>query len=142
MGTMESLPFQTALVAVSTDGVFVIVQLSNNVLVRFDGGLNLRITVPSTYANSLTGMCGNYDGLCMTDLVTADGENVSQAWNSDDLIGNSYVDYTDPETTNNTYVFCSQTEVSLQSCNIYLHLRIVEQNSVPRTKCHTHIHIM
>jgi hypothetical protein len=79
------------------EGSVIIVQFANDVNVRFDGW-TATIIVSSIYSNELTGLCGKFNGSCANDMFTADGQDVNSAWYASALIGNSYVDYNDPET--------------------------------------------
>ncbi|KAM4536429.1 zonadhesin, like [Odontesthes bonariensis] len=51
------------------------VQLTTNfgLTVRFDGKIRGEIILPSTYRNSVRGLCGNYDGLTRNEYMKPDG---------------------------------------------------------------------
>ncbi|XP_051901332.1 alpha-tectorin-like [Pristis pectinata] len=73
-GTAVSLPTSVATVAnISQVGGDVLVVTMNQVEVRFDGQGSLFVKVGSLYANSLCGMCGNFNGDPTDDKVTPSG---------------------------------------------------------------------
>jgi hypothetical protein len=101
VGKRVNLPYSVpGVVTVSRNYQTVIAQFSNTVNIQYDGW-TARIFVSEMYSNHLTGMCGNCNGGCADDLMTADGKNVGKLPNYASLIGNSYVVQNDPETNDN-----------------------------------------
>ncbi|XP_052822699.1 zonadhesin-like [Octopus bimaculoides] len=88
-------------------------------IVRYDGNHRITVSLPISFANKLTGICGDCNGE-QDDFRTKSGRNVSSLENKDSLIADSYqVTGDSNEKCNATSVVnikCNSTEV--QRCNI------------------------
>ena len=46
-------------------------------MIHWNGGSNVKVTIPGTYWNRTCGLCGNFDGDAENDYKQPDGELVS-----------------------------------------------------------------
>uniref|UniRef100_UPI00398F2A05 IgGFc-binding protein-like isoform X1 n=2 Tax=Pristiophorus japonicus TaxID=55135 RepID=UPI00398F2A05 len=82
-GKRANLPVTVeGLLVVRMSGVYVLLETNFGLLVRFDGIHHVDVSVPSTYAGLLCGMCGNYNGDPDDDIIMPNG---SLAANSNKL---------------------------------------------------------
>ena len=70
-------------------GSWVTVETPWGLIVRFDGNSIVTVSVPGSYRNKLTGICGDCNGK-KDDFRTKDGIDVSMKPNKFSLIGDSY----------------------------------------------------
>ncbi|XP_077204093.1 IgGFc-binding protein-like isoform X4 [Paroedura picta] len=72
-------------VAVGNVGIYMVVETDFGLLVKYDGDLYLEISLPSSYAAKVCGLCGNYNGEAEDELLMPNGtlaRNVTQFGNS------------------------------------------------------------
>ncbi|XP_072329818.1 IgGFc-binding protein-like isoform X3 [Scyliorhinus torazame] len=82
-GNRVNLPVSVKnLLVVRMSGAYVLLETDFGLMVRFDGIHHVDVSVPSTYAGLLCGMCGNYNGDPGDDIIMPNG---SIATNSNKL---------------------------------------------------------
>ncbi|XP_067879876.1 zonadhesin, like [Heterodontus francisci] len=82
-GRRVNLPvFVDGELAMRISGGYVTLETSFGLWARFDGNHHVDLTVPSSYAGQLCGLCGNYNGLKADDNLKPDG---SVAESTDEL---------------------------------------------------------
>ncbi|KAL8177012.1 UNVERIFIED_CONTAM: hypothetical protein K2H54_040818 [Gekko kuhli] len=72
-------------VTVTTSGIYLILQTSYGLVVKFDGNHLLEVQLPGTYFGKVCGLCGNFNNQSQDDLLMPDGQmaaNASQFGNS------------------------------------------------------------
>ncbi|EHB00908.1 Zonadhesin, partial [Heterocephalus glaber] len=65
-------------VAIRLSGSFILLYTNSGLQVRYDGNHLVEVTVPSSYAGQLCGLCGNYNN-SMNDNLRPDGKPVGSA---------------------------------------------------------------
>ncbi|XP_054850531.1 zonadhesin [Eublepharis macularius] len=79
-------------VTVTTSGIFVTLETSFGLVVKFDGNHLVAIQLPGTYFGKVCGLCGNFNNQSQDDLLMPDGQmaaNASQFGNSWKVPGDS-----------------------------------------------------
>ncbi|XP_023570329.1 zonadhesin [Octodon degus] len=75
-------------VAIRLSGSFILLYTNSGLQVRYDGKHLVEVTVPSSYAGQLCGLCGNYNNNSMDDNLRPDGKpagsssQLGAAWRS------------------------------------------------------------
>ncbi|NXH14497.1 FCGBP protein, partial [Bucco capensis] len=73
-------------ISISRGGLEAVVELDFGLKVTYDWQSQVTISVPSTYSNSLCGLCGNFNGDLTDEMMTMDGQVTSNP----DLLGHSW----------------------------------------------------
>ncbi|XP_048201531.1 zonadhesin [Perognathus longimembris pacificus] len=89
-------------------GRFIVLQTTFGLTVRWDGDQQLYVTVTSSFAGRLCGLCGNYDGESSNDNLKPDG---SQAQDAEDL-GHSW------QTDHNKRKECEKRNETVAVCDL------------------------
>ena len=71
-------------------GAYLKLTTSCGLMVLWDGISTVRVSIPKTFGNMVTGLCGNCNGQ-KDDYRTSDGLDVSTRTEKFSLIGNSYL---------------------------------------------------
>lgn len=58
---------------VSSSGFYTVVATDFGLRVKFDGNHRVEVTLPSTFAQKVCGMCGNYNGMAADDFLNPEG---------------------------------------------------------------------
>uniref|UniRef100_A0A8C5QZ52 VWFD domain-containing protein n=1 Tax=Leptobrachium leishanense TaxID=445787 RepID=A0A8C5QZ52_9ANUR len=78
-GVHTHLPYyyETSKVVGYLRGLHAVIKLDNGLILTFDWNSHGRVTLPDTYANSVTGLCGNNNKNPSDDLTTSSGQKTA-----------------------------------------------------------------
>ena len=91
-GSLIELPYNNTQFTISLNGEFTQFRTSFDLIVSFSNSWRLNVTLPKMFNSSLTGFCGNYDGLPENDLKLANGNDVpSTSIDPSTAVGDSFI---------------------------------------------------
>ncbi|XP_010128119.1 PREDICTED: IgGFc-binding protein-like, partial [Chlamydotis macqueenii] len=123
-------------ISVSRDGQEAVVETDFGLTVTYDWQSQVTVSVPSTYASTLCGLCGNYNGNTGDEMmmkngeVTSDPDTFGHSWKVTDIPG--CVELSKVECPAFTAALRHQ-EVSKMGCGI------ISQVDGPFRACHAHV---
>uniref|UniRef100_A0A8C9V9W4 Si:ch211-39f2.3 n=1 Tax=Scleropages formosus TaxID=113540 RepID=A0A8C9V9W4_SCLFO len=131
-GTQVPLPSNImSMVEILKDGNFVVLNVSSDLTIHFDGRSTLFIRLGESYRNSVCGMCGNFNGDPTDDKALPNGAVVL----TDDEFGAGWKSDTSTpglDSLQNFYV-CKSFLIPSELCGI------ITLSSGPFSNCHLHI---
>ncbi|NXH74699.1 FCGBP protein, partial [Hydrobates tethys] len=123
-------------ISIYRGGQEVVVETDFGLTVTYDRQSQVTVSAPSTYANTLCGLCGNYNGKADDEMMTKDGQVTSNP----DTFGNSWKVADIPGCVEQSKVECPamaaalrHQEVSKMGCGI------IQQADGPFVACHAHV---
>nr|XP_032660607.1 IgGFc-binding protein-like [Chelonoidis abingdonii] len=93
-GVLTNLPYQvgTGKISIYQRSWDAVIQTDFGLTVTFDWHSRATVTVPSTYAGALGGLCGNFDGDRSDELAGKDGAGAGRSWRVAEPVGCGEVD--------------------------------------------------
>ncbi|KAF1495636.1 IgGFc-binding protein, partial [Pygoscelis antarcticus] len=123
-------------ISIYRGGQEVVVEADFGLTVTYDWQSQVTVSVPSTYANTLCGLCGNYNGnvgdemMMKNGQVTSNPDTFGHSWKVTDIPG--CVELSKVECSANTVALQHQ-EVSKTGCGI------ISEVDGPFGACHAHV---
>ncbi|NWQ93779.1 FCGBP protein, partial [Burhinus bistriatus] len=137
-GRLVNLPYhrRDGKISIYRDGQEAVVATDFGLTVTYDWQSQVTVSVPSSYANTLCGLCGNYNGQAEDEMKMKNGQVTSNP----DTFGHSWKVTDVPGCVERSQVECPamaaalrQQEVSKMGCGIIL------QVDGPFGACHAHV---
>ncbi|XP_071950627.1 IgGFc-binding protein-like [Antedon mediterranea] len=94
-GVYENTPIELPGVSVQLSGPYIILETNFSLVVQWDGGYDVDVSISADYFNMTCGLCGNYNGDGSDDFTLPDGTTT----NSPAEFGNSWIYNIDECTT-------------------------------------------
>ncbi|NXT93834.1 FCGBP protein, partial [Anhinga rufa] len=123
-------------ISVYRGGREAVVETDFGLTVTYDWQSQVTVSVPSTYANTLCGLCGNYNGKAGDEMMMKNGRVTSKP----DTFGHSWKVTDTPDCVELSKVQCptiatalQQQKVSEEGCGI------IQQADGPFRECHAHV---
>ncbi|NWH28021.1 FCGBP protein, partial [Grus americana] len=135
---LVNLPYQQRdkKIFIYRGGQEAVVETNFGLTVTYDWRSQVTVSAPSTYANALCGLCGNYNGNVGDEMMMKNGQKTSNP----DVLGHSWKVTDIPGCVELSQVECPtitaalrQQEVSERGC------KIISQVDGPFRACHAHV---
>ncbi|NWI26158.1 FCGBP protein, partial [Sula dactylatra] len=135
---LVNLPYRhrNGKISVYRGGQEAVVETDFGLIVTYDWQSQVTVSVPSTYANALCGLCGNYNGNAGDEMMMKNGQVTSKP----DTFGHSWKVTDIPGCVELSKVECPTITAALQhQKSSKMGCGIIQQADGPFSACHAHV---